>query len=270
MTARIEAFLVNHNTSLFAELALRTFVATHREWLSSGRIRFTIIDNHSTDPGLPALKAACSDAPVEWQLSRWPAADAPVNSHGDVLRDFVMEHGDATHFLFMDADVYFLSEDCVGVMLDELVAFPDLWAVQGRFAWLEEHSGAGAGADVWAGHPQQLGASIDGAVAGPFTGQHKPRCHPALALVANTPVFRRVAEIVGLSAGVIIAADETIGGFADTFGLASMVMRTHGLRHALSSVTVGHYHGVSYDDPTQPRDWKVADCQRRLAGLRAS
>lgn len=161
-----------------------------------------------------------------------------MNSHGDVLRDFVMEHGDATHFLCMDADVYFLSEDCVGVMLDELVAFPDLWAVQGRFAWLEEHSGAGASADVWAGHPQQLGASIDGAVAGPFTGQHKPRCHPA--------------------------------GFADTFGLASMVMRTHGLRHALSSVTVGHYHGVSYDDSTQPRDGKVADCQRRLAKLRAS
>jgi hypothetical protein len=270
VTARIEAFLVNHNTSLFAELALRTFVATHREWLESDRLRFTVVDNHSTDADLAALRAACEESPAEWQVSRWPAAEAPVNSHGDVLRDFVLDHPDASHFLFMDADVFFLSENAAGVMLDELTALPDVWALQGRFEWLETSAGGGASADLWAGRPQQLRASIDGAVAGPFTGRHKARCHPALAFVANTPVFRRVADVVGLTPSVIIAADETIGGFADTFGLASLVMRTHGLRHALSSVTVGHYHGVSYDDPTQPRDGKVADCRRRLAELRGA
>jgi hypothetical protein len=87
--------------------------------------------------------------------------------------------------------------------------------------------------------------------------------------VANTPVFRSVAEIIGLSAGVVVSADEEMAGFADTLGLASLAMRTHNLRYVLSAVTVGHYSGVSYDDPANPIDFKVEECRRRLAALRA-
>ena len=77
-----------------------------------------------------------------------------------------------------------------------------------------------------------------------------------------------MADIVGLSAALIIAADPEVAGFADTFGLATLAMRTHGLHHRLSAATVGHYHGVSYQDPDQPLGGKLDDCRRRLASLR--
>jgi hypothetical protein len=266
---RIEACIVNHNTSEFAELAVRTLAGTHTEWLTSGRLGVTVVDNHSSDSGLTDLKVACSEHSIGFCKSAWPATGSPlVNTHGDVLRDFVAEYVAATHFLFIDADVYFLTQDTVGTMLDEMTNHPDVWAIQARFAWAEENRGRGSSLTLEAGPTQQLQACIDGASAGPFAGRYKPRCHPALALVTNTRTFRKVADIIGLSAAVIIAADPSTAGFADTFGLTSLVMQTHNLRHALSEVTVGHYYGVSYNDPDQPVDGKIADCRRRLAELR--
>ncbi|MEQ7127635.1 hypothetical protein ABN034_24215 [Actinopolymorpha sp. B11F2] len=267
---RIEACIVNHNTSEFAELAVRTLAATHADWLSSGRLGATVVDNHSTDQGLTDVKAACRELDVRFRQSAWPAAQAPVNTHGDVLRDFVVGHEAATHFLFIDTDVYFLAQDTVGVMLAELASRPDVWAMQARFAWAEENRGLGSSLTVEAGPTQQLWANIDGASVGPFAGPYKPRCHPALALVPNTAAFRKVADIIGLSAALIIAADPSTAGFADTFGLASLVMQTHGLRYALSEVTVGHYYGVSYEDSDQPVAGKIVDCRQRLAELRSA
>ncbi len=202
--------LVNHNTSAFAELALRSLIATHAELLASGRLRVTVVDNHSGDEGLADLRAACDELDTPFQLSAWPAGASAINSHGDVRRDFVADHESATHFLFVDAEET------------------------------------------------------------PFPGQHRPRCHPALALVINSDVFRRVADVIGLSAAMVISATEQIAGFADTLGLATMVMQTHGLEHVLSDATVGHYHGVSYADPSQPIGNKLADCRQRLAGLRGA
>ncbi|WP_020579558.1 hypothetical protein [Actinopolymorpha alba] len=201
--------------------------------------------------------------------SRWPAADTSVNSHGDVLREFVADHPAATHLWFVDADIFFTTPDCLGVMLAELDDDPSAWAVQARFEWVEQNVGTGASKDIWAGRKQQLWATVGGAPERPFYGQHKPRCHPGCALVANTPVFHRVADIIGLSAGMIIGMDETSAGFADTFGLASLAMATHNQRYLLSAVTVGHYHGVSYFDPANPLDMKRAECRRRLAAIRA-
>jgi hypothetical protein len=268
--ARIEACIVNHNTSEFAELAVRTMAATHVESLGSGRLNVTLVDNHSNDHGLADLKAACGELGVGFCQSAWPAADAPVNTHGDVLRDFVGEHEAATHFLFVDTDVYFATHDTVGTMLTEVANQPDVWAMQARFAWAEEYRGRGSSLVTEAGPTQQLTFCIDGASVGPFSGPYKPRCHPALALVPNTPIFRNVADIIGLSAALIIAADPATGGFADTFALASLVMQTHNLRHAVSEVTVGHYYGVSYEDSNQPVEGKIADCRRRLAELRTA
>ncbi|WP_217428418.1 alpha/beta fold hydrolase [Microlunatus speluncae] len=265
---RIRACIVNHNTSVFAELALRSLAAAHVDWLSSGRLRITIMDNHSTDEGLPNLIMACDQLGVEFTRSRWPVADSKVNSHGDVMREFVAAHPTATHFLFADADTYQLEDDTVGRMAAELAADDSAWAIQARFPWVEEHDGPGRSLNPWAGRIQRLGATIEDTATGPFAGQHKPRCHPAFSLVVNTDAFRRVADVVGLSSAVIIAVDPEIAGFADTFGLATLAMQTHGLHHALSSAMIGHYHGVSYQDPNQPADGKLEDCQRRLALLR--
>jgi hypothetical protein len=110
-TSRVEACVVNHNTSEFAELALRTLVATHQQRLAAGQLRVTVVDNHSTDDGLSDLVAAAGELGATFQRSRWPAASTPVNSHGDVLRDFVAAHDQATHVFFVDADVVFTSPD---------------------------------------------------------------------------------------------------------------------------------------------------------------
>jgi hypothetical protein len=228
------------------------------------------MDNHSNDQGLAELKAACHELNVRFCPSAWPAGESRVNTHGDVLRDFVAEHDAATHFLFIDTDIYFLAQNTVGTMLTEVTNDPYVWAIQARFAWAEEHRGRGSSLTIEAGPTQQLRACIDGASVGPFAGPYKPRCHPALALVPNTPVFRKVVDIIGLSAALIIAADPSTAGFADTFGLASLVMQTHNLKHALSEMTVGHYYGVSYKDSDQPVEGKIADCRRRLAELRSA
>lgn len=267
---RIEACIVNHNSSNFSELAMRSLFAKHADLLSTRQLAVTVMDNHSDDEGRTELRAACTELGATFQLSSWPLADTTVNSHGDVMRAFVAARPMATHYLFVDADTYCISESTVDQMVAEIDTARDVWAVQARFSWIEEHEGAGRSLDLWSGRVQQLRAGIDDAQVGPFPGEHKPRCHPAFALVRNTQVFRRVADVIGLSAAIIMAADERIAGFADTFGLTTQVMKTQGLRHVLSDVTVGHYHGVSYQDPNQPLGGKLDDCQTRLAELRSS
>jgi len=268
VNVQIEACIVNHNSSPFSELALRTLVATHGKLVSSRHLAVTVVDNHSADEGLEDLRTACSQLGATFELSSWPLADATVNSHGDVMRDFVATRPDATHYLFVDTDAYCLTEGTVEQMLGEMAADPLIWAVQGRFSWIEENLGAGSSFDLWAGRAQRLRVAVDSTDGMEFVGEHKSRCHPAFALVRNTTEFRRVAEIIGLSAAVVIAANQQMAGFADTFGLATQVMRTHGFRHVLSAATVGHYHGVSYDDPNQPLGVKLDDCRQRLAEAR--
>jgi hypothetical protein len=90
-----------------------------------------------------------------------------ANSHGDVLRAFVLAHEDASHRWFVDADVVFTGPDCLGVVLSDLAAGPDLWAGQARFPWLERNHGPGSSPDRWAGRRQQRWAGI-GQSTGPF------------------------------------------------------------------------------------------------------
>ncbi|AEH10078.1 hypothetical protein FsymDg_2735 [Candidatus Protofrankia datiscae] len=227
--ALTDACIINHNSSEFTELALRTLIRTHQHRIDDGELRITVIDNHSTDEGLDNLRNAVRELPATWERSPWPAADSTVNSHGDVLRAFVQAHEDASHLWFVDADIVFRQPDCLGVMLTDLAARPDLWAVQARFHWLESNHGPGTSLNIWAGRHQRLWAGIGQPPDRPFPGSHKRRCHPACALVANTPTFRRVTDIIGLSAALIISVDERLAGFADTLGLASLAMETHGL-----------------------------------------
>lgn len=266
---RTEACIVNHNSSSFTELALRSLIAKHTQLVGSGQLAVTVIDNHSTDDGLAELTSACAELGAAYELSSWPADETKVNSHGDVLREFVAARPTATNYLFVDADTYCITDATVDKMIIELESTDDVWAVQARFSWIEEHEGAGRSFDLWTGRVQQLRFEIDHALGGPFPGEHKQRCHPAFALVRNSQVFRRVADVIGLSAALVIAADQTVAGFADTFGLATLVMKTHGLHHVLSDVTVGHYHGVTYQDPNQPIGGKLDDCLARLDELRS-
>ncbi len=264
----IEACIVNHNCSQFSELALRSLLATN----GGVDLRVTVLDNHSADPGIEALREAANALGATVTLSRWPAAASSVNSHGDVLRDFIRGRPEAELFLFVDADVVFIHPDAVATMRAELLTDPRVWAVQARFEWAEDELGPGASLDVSAGTPVEVRTDIR---MGPatfdnrFGGHFQARCHPGCTLVRASPTFRSVVEHVGLSPAIVISPDEESARIYDTLGLASTAMATHGLRYRLSSATVRHFFGVSYDRAQDIRS-KVIECQQLLAAIRSS
>jgi hypothetical protein len=260
----VRAIIVNHNTSLFAELALRSLMWAHTGD-SSIDLLVSVVDNHSTDAELDGLKGACVEHGAEFVLSRWPLAEATLNTHGDVLRDFVLRHDDAERFLFVDSDIDFEEAATISTLAADLAADDELWAVQARFRFSEMRDGPGGSLDIWAGRPVVLkvGNAIDRwEHQNGFEGSIQRRCHPGATLCANTPLFPRVAQVIGFSTAVRLSADSEHGGFFDTLGLASAAMATNGRRYALSRATVHHFFMVSYDD--QHTEARRIECERRL------
>ena len=267
----IEACIVNHNTSPFAELALRSLAATHMSSPTPARLRITVIDNHSEDGGVFALKAAAAEIGAVFYNSGWPTSSSWVNSHGDVLRAFVLDHPDADYYLFVDSNVVFDTPGCVWAMLDEAVTQPDVWAIQARFRSTEQYDGGGSSLDMWAGQEQQVWVGMresTGPHDYPIAGTRKGRCHPACALVVNSEDFRRVAEIVGFSGAIIVSQDPLLAGFHDTLGLASQVMSVLRLRYILSEIAVIHFFYVSYERDPAMAGAKLEECMRHLDPLR--
>lgn len=110
---------VNHNSSMFAELMLRTMRRQH----PSLSLDITVIDNNSTDTDeLQALKLYTGRAGVAFATSGFTVEPNTPNSHGESLRNFVLEHPDCSHYLFVDPDVYFLSPRTIDKMLADLDA----------------------------------------------------------------------------------------------------------------------------------------------------
>jgi hypothetical protein len=91
----IEACIVNHDTSPFAELCLRSLVAAHPPAEGRPALRVTVADNHSTDDGLIGLEEAAAALGAAFEPTPYPASSTPLNSHGDVLRRFALNHRDA-------------------------------------------------------------------------------------------------------------------------------------------------------------------------------
>jgi hypothetical protein len=268
----IEAIIVNHNTSPFAELCLRSLAARARS--VEPRLRVTVVDNHSTDHGLGSLVDAAEEMGAPFERSRWPADQAKVNTHGDVLRDFVLARPSATFYLFLDADIVFVDDSTVRTMVSELDGDPDLWAIQARFVNAERHRGAGSSLDIGAGSPQNLYVGFEDPASAwhtsfPIVGSGQGRCHPGCALIKNSSSLQYTAARFGFATAVVMSADSAIAGYYDTMALASAVLSTHGLAYALSAATVAHYFNVSYDERTSLTDEKRVDALRQLATFRA-
>ena len=121
---RIEAVVVNHNTSAYTELMLRSLIQHHPQ---RKNLALTVYDNDSQD-GSQALQEFARSEGMTWQGSGFPIGTVN-NSHGDVLRRFVIEHPDCTHYLFLDADVVFLEENTIFTMLQELENTPDAFGI---------------------------------------------------------------------------------------------------------------------------------------------
>ena len=219
MTYHIEAATVNHNTSSYVELMLRSLFARHSSDLD---LSITVFDNDSKDDAtnLRAYAEKMGVPIVQTGLT----TEAENNSHGEILRRFVLEHPDCTHYLFLDADACFVQDDTIDVMLEELEACDDAFGIGARMA-------------KWGGEPE-IGEEYQEKL-------YYHRLHPFCALVKNTDVFRRVVDEIGLSCAKYLWAEDE--EWLSTFQLMTKVMKTPQLRHTLSSKMVIHFFSVSYD-----------------------
>lgn len=227
----IQAAVVNHNTSAYTELMLRSLFATHSD-LPNFSVR--VYDNGSTDDtqGLQSY-ASEMNVPV---LPSGCSIDSQNNSHGDVLRTFVLENPTCDYYLFLDADTVFVQPDTIWWMLQELqAAGDDVFGANPRMSWdgLEPYAGLEDNPEVYT-----------------------TRIHPFCALIQNTPVFRAVVEEVGLFCVKFLWADRE--EYLDTFKLMTKVMKTHGLRHVITSPLVIHFFSVSYEwDKEEAKQAKI-------------
>ena len=223
MTYHIEAAVVNHDTSSYVELMLRSLFATHLPDLD---MSLTVFDNASQDDAtsLHAYVEKMGVPIVQTGLT----TETENNSHGEIMRRFVLERPDCTHYLFLDADACFVQDDTIDVMLEELEACDDVFGISARMA-------------DWSGKQE---------IAEEYREKlYYHRLHPFCALVKNTDVFRRVVDEIGLSCAKYLWAEDE--EWLSTFQLMTKVMKTHQLRHTLSSKMVTHFFSVSYDWNTE-------------------
>jgi hypothetical protein len=245
MTVSIKAASVNHNTSAYMELMLRSLFAYHPAGLP---LSLTVFDNASNDDqsGLAAY-AAERGVPI---LPSGFGLEEEYNSHGEILRRFVLEHPDCTHYLFLDADVCFIQPNTLETMLAELESAPEAFAIGPRMSWDGIHE-----------------IPLEARQANPDICD--ARLHPFCALVRNTPLFRQVVDVIGLSCVKYLwtQRDE----YLDTFKLMTRVMETHAQRHIFSSALALHFFSVSYQWDTEAvKQIKDQMRDRRLAELRAA
>jgi hypothetical protein len=240
----IAAMTVNHNTSAYMELMLRSLFACHPAGLS---LSLTIFDNASTDD-MRELRNYAAHRQIPIVPSGF-SLSSEHNSHGEILRRFVLDNPDCTHYLFLDADVCFVEAYTIQTMLDELDRAPTAFGIGPRMSWDGVNE---IPMDVRRANPDICDA----------------RLHPCCALVPNTPLFQRIVDAIGFSCvRYLWAAHEE---YLDTFKLMTRVMQTHSLSHILSSAMIQHFFCVSYDwDSEETRRHKTQVRDRRLAELRA-
>ena len=238
----VQAVTVNHNTSRYMELMLRSLFAKHSSDLD---LTVTVYDNASQDDMTDLrMYAESKRIPI---LQSGFTTETENNSHGEVLSKFVLEHPDCTHYLFLDTDVCFVEDDTLDVMLEELEESTDVFGTSPRMSW-----------DGVVEIPEETRKAIP--------DLYETRLHPCCALVKNTSLFRHVVEEIGLSCAKYLWANGE--EYLDTFKLMTKVMKTHGLRHIISSKMVLHFFCVSYVwEPT--KHWDEMKANRRDALLKA-
>jgi hypothetical protein len=238
----IEAVTVNHNTSRYMELMLRSLFAKNSPGWD---LSVTVYDNASQDD-MSDLRIYAARRRIPIVQSGF-TTETENNSHGEVLTRFVLEHPDCTHYLFLDTDVCFIEDDTLNVMLEELERSSDVFGIGPRMSW-----------DGMVEIPKETRQAIP--------DLYETRLHPCCALVKNTELFRCVVEEIGLSCVKYLWADGE--EYLDTFKLMTKVMKTHGLRHAISCKMVLHFFCVSYVwEPT--KHWEETKANRRDKLLRA-
>ena len=261
---RIAAATVNHNTSHFVELMLRSLYLTND--LSGIDLHVVVLDNNSDDEHLPELEAYLGHQGIPLIQTGFDNSLAP-EKHGAALDAFVQAHDDCSHYLFLDSDIWFIEENTVPTMLRELLGSPpSVFANQARIYGyyahrvIEGRDGLPGFGDVDQIPPWQVSCC-----GSEYTAHPARRCSPACTLVANIPVFRRVVDTIGLGRAMGFKVGTAI--YYDTFSLMTHVMATHGKRFIVSSRRVNHFTQTGYQ--LEARSTKDSNCLAMLNELRA-
>jgi hypothetical protein len=255
---------VNHNTSHFVELMLRTLFLTND--LTALRFEMTVLDNHSDDAHVDELRAYLTDQQVAFLQTSFDTSIAG-EKHGVAFANYIHDHPEYTHFLFLDADMWFIEPDTIPTMVTELTRAPSTtFANQARILGyyagriIEGRDGI-PGTGAFDGQPPSSVTLWDRV----YTQTVMPRCSPVCSLVVNSPLFRRVVETVGLSPAYRFGVGEAF--FYDTFSLMTQVMATHNQAFIVSAKTINHFTQATYmPEHRAPKD---RDCWLLLDDLRA-
>lgn len=260
----VRAVTVTQNTSAFTELMLRTLFCTNE--LASCEFHIDVLDNNSTDPGLADLESYLAEKNIPLTPTGFPYYVA-AELHGAALSEFVRQHPECTHYLFLDADMWFIEPNTIATMLRELhTAPPNTFAIQARIfgyyvGFVYEGRDGIPGTNAFE-HVSTWPIEFEGRT---YKNIYATRCSPVCCLVANTPLFRQVVETVGLSQAIRFGVGEVV--YHDTFSLMTHVMATHGHSFAISAKTVNHFTQTSYLNAERgPRE---RDCRSMLEELRA-
>jgi hypothetical protein len=262
--ASIHAVTVTQNTSHFAELMLRSLFLANE--LSAFGFTVTILDNSSSGPEHDALIAYAAEREipiVATGFGHYVAAE----QHGAALTSFVQTQPDCTHYLFLDADMWFVEPSTIATMLAELQAAPaDCFAIQARIygyyaGFVYEGRDGLPGTNAFE-HIPTWPIEFEGRT---YENRYATRCSPVCSLIANTPLFREVVATFGLAQAIRFGIGEVV--YHDTFSLMTHVMATHGQQFRVSSKTVNHFTQTTYlRDERADRD---RDCLLMLNELRA-
>lgn len=261
---RIAGAIVNHNTSHFTELLLRTLMLTHQQ--PSFQLDITVLDNGSDDEHLPALRSYLATQQIPCIQTGFDTA-VDFAKHGAALAAFVAQRSDCSYYLCMDADTWFIEPHTIDMMMCELAAAgSDTFANQARIYGyyadriIEGRDGVPGMSD--ATDQQEQSVIYDGR---PYRKRIAARCSPVCTLIANTPQVRNVVTTVGMSP--LIRFEVGAYTYYDTFGMLTQVMHTHRQRFIVSATTINHFTESAHrPDLRAPKD---RDCLLMLDHLRA-
>lgn len=255
---------VNHNTSHFVELMLRTLFLTND--VTGLRFEMTVLDNQSDDRHITDLRTYLATTTIALHQTGFDTTHAP-EKHGLAFATFIRDHPACTHYLFLDSDMWFIEPATIPTFVTELLHAPrTTFANQARIfgyyagRMIEGRDGI-PGTGAYDGHEPFTMTWDDRQ----YTQVIVPRCSPVCALVANTPLFRQVVDRIGLTPAYRFGREQVY--FYDTFSFMTQVMATHGQSFRVSAKTVNHFTQASY--MPEHREAKDRDCMLLLEELRA-
>ncbi|MBO0885378.1 MAG: glycosyltransferase family 2 protein [Mycobacterium sp.] len=254
---RIQVVAVNHGTTAYADLLLRSLITHHPK---RSELAILLLDNGSADLERLAWAQAFG---VEIRQSGY-TRDTQVTTHGEILRNAVLSHADCDAYLFVDVDVCFMADDTIGAMAAELATDNDLFAVQA--VWSNENgedydSGDGSSANISRVRESvRFAGAADWPEPYEFDTGYGDRVHPFCVLLRNDRVFRNAVEVTGLSPAQLQCERGAL--WFDTLGLLTQIMKTHGRTWRTSGQRVIHFGNVSWDTA-----WAENKAERRDALL---